>query len=113
MGGIHESGAKIGRRNSTRPGHTARVGSAVKVVSAVRVGSAVRVIGGARAGGGPRAMAVMRPRRTAGKRCRNLDSGHPNVGGRNPAHSLAASRNRGGRTPSSWHPVAKCQISLN
>ena len=82
-GGLQESGAKIGRRNSTGLGHAVRAGSAV------RVGSAARVICGARAGKGPRAVGAMRPRCTAGTRCRNLESGCPNIGGRNPAGPLA------------------------
>ena len=57
--------------------------------SAVRVGSAARVVGGARVGNCPRAVGTIRPRHAAGTRCRNLESGHPNVGGRNPAVPLA------------------------
>ena len=105
--GVQESGAKIGRRNSTGLGRAVRAGSAV------RVGSAARVVGGARAGKGPRAVGVMRPRCAAGMRCRNPESGRPNVGGRNPAGPLATPWNRVDRAPSSQHPAVKCQTSLN
>ena len=83
IGGIQESGAKIGKRNSTELGH------AVRARSTVRVRSAARVVSGARAGKGPRAVGAIRPRRAAGTRCRNPESGHPNIGGRNPTSPLA------------------------
>ena len=89
IGGVQASGAKIGRRNSTGLGH------------AVRARSAARVIGGARAGKGSRAVGAMRPRHAAGMRCRNPESGHPNIGGRNQAGPLATPRNRVGGAPSS------------
>ena len=113
IGGIQESGAKIGRRNSTRLGSAARVGSVARVGSTAKVGSTVRVGSAVRAGRGPRAMAAMRPRHAAGTRCGGLESGHPNVAGRIPAHPLAAPRNRVGGMPSSRRPAAKCRISLN
>ena len=91
IGGVQESGAKIGRRNLTGLGH------AFRARSTVRVGSTARVIGGERAGKGPRAMGVMRPRCAAGTRCRNLESG-PNVGGRNPAGPLARPQKQGGQS---------------
>ena len=81
--GIQESGAKIGKRNLTGLGHAVRAGSTV------RDRSAARVVGGARAGKGPRAVGVIRQRCTAGTRMGNPESGHPNVGRRNPAGSLA------------------------
>ena len=56
IGGIQESEAKIGKRNSTG------LGCAVRTGSAVRVGSAARVVSGARAGKGRRAMGAIRPR---------------------------------------------------
>ena len=104
---IQESGAKIGKRNSTGLGHAVRAGSAV------RVRSTARVISRARVGKGPRAVGMIRPRRAAGIRCRNPEFGHPNVGGRNPASPLATPQNRVGGVPSSRHPAAKCQTSLN
>ena len=107
IGGIQESGAKIGRRNSTG------LGCAVRAGSTVRVRSTARVVSGARAGKGPRAVGVMRPRRAAGTRCRNPESGHPNVGGRKPAGPLATPRNRVGGALNSWRPAAKCRTSLN
>ena len=107
IGGVQESGAKIGKRNSTG------LGCAVRAGSAVRVGSAARVVGGARAGKGRRAVGMIRPRCTADTRCGNLESGRPNVGGRNLAGPLATPRNRVGGVLSSRHPAAKCQTSLN
>ena len=95
-GGVQESGAKIGRRNSTGLG------------CAVRVGSAARVVSRARAGKGPRVMGAMRLRHTAGMRCGNPESGPPNVEGRNPAGPLAMPRNRVDGAPSSQRPTAKC-----
>ena len=83
IGGIQESGAKIGRRNSTGLGHAVRVRSAARVIGGARV------VGGARAGKGPRAVGTIRPRHAAGMRCGNPESGHPKVRGRNPAGPLA------------------------
>ena len=83
IGGVQESGAKIGKRNSTGLGCTVRAGSTV------RVGSAARVVGRARVGKGPRAVGTIRLRHAAGMRCGNPESGCPNVGGRNPAGPLA------------------------
>ena len=105
--GIQESGAKIGRRNSTG------LGQAVRARSAVRVRSAARVVGKARAGKGQRAVGAMRLRSAAGTRCGNLESGHPNVGGRNPASPLATPQNRVGGAPSSRRPAAKRRTSFN
>ena len=107
IGGIQESGAKIGRRNLTG------LGCAVRTGSTVRVGSAARVIIGARAGKDPRAVGAMRLRRAAGTRCGNPESGHPNIGGRNPAGPLATPQNRVGGALSSQRPTAKCGTSLN
>ena len=73
IGGIQESGAKKGRRNSTGLGR------------AVRAGSTARVGSAARAGKGSRAVGTVKPRCAAGMRCGNPESGHPNIRGRNPA----------------------------
>ena len=105
IGAVQESGVNKGRRNSTGLGRAVRAGSAV------RVGSAARVIGGARAGKGQRAVGAIRPRHAAGMRCRNPESGHPNMGGRNPASPLATPQIRVGGSPSSRHPAAKCRTS--
>ena len=105
--GVQESEMKIGKRNSTG------LGCAVRAGSAVRVGSTARVIGRARAGKGPRAVGTMKPRHAAGTRCRNLESGHPNIGGMNPAGPQATPQNRVGGALSSRRPAAKCQTSLN
>ena len=107
IGDVQESGAKIGKRNSTGLGRAVRAGSAV------RVGSAARVVSGARAEKGQRAVGTIRPRHTADTRCGNPESGHPNIGGRNLASPLATPRNGVGGAPSSRCPAAKCRTSLN
>ena len=61
IGGVQESGVKIGRRNSTGLGCTERAGGAV------RVGSTARVVSGARAGKGPRAVGGIRPWARSGR----------------------------------------------
>ena len=106
-GGVQESGTKIGRRNWTELGHRVRVGNAVKVESGARV------IGEARARRGLRAVGMMRAWHAVGMRCRNPESGHPNVKGRDPASPPVAPRNRMGGVPSSQHPPVNSWSSSN
>ena len=95
-GGIQESGAKIGRRNSTGLGR------------AVRVGSTARVRSTARAGKGPRAVGAMRPKRAAGMRCGNLESsGRPNIEGRKPSQSPSNTTKQGGWSAKQLAPCSE------